>query len=88
MKGSRERTDSVALNLKLGEVLCMCPDASHHQDAVEACVVAPHCISNKCCLAPGLGGFFGHRHLSLTFWELVLGLICVHLFAGAGIRER
>lgn len=29
------RTDSVPLNLKLGEVLCMCPDASHHQDAVE-----------------------------------------------------
>ena len=29
------RTDSLALNLKLGEVLCLCLDASNHLDAVE-----------------------------------------------------
>jgi tetratricopeptide (TPR) repeat protein len=29
------RTDSLALNLKLGQVLCMSADASHHHDAIE-----------------------------------------------------
>jgi tetratricopeptide (TPR) repeat protein len=40
------RTDSLALNLKLGEVLCLCADASHHHDAVEtyqrALAIDPH----------------------------------------------
>lgn len=40
------RIDSLALNLKLGEVLCMCADASHHHDAVatyqRALAIDPH----------------------------------------------